>query len=772
MLMHLCSSPLAARLTLCVGLLTAGLGCSGLAQVSVQPSDRPGPTERLEHRAPQPWCRRPPRPLAPPADASQTPPPRRRRWTVEGDTPDTGFAEYVAPAGDVNGDGCADVVISESGFDGRRGRALAYYGSPNGLSTYPDWTAVGAVEPQARLVHVRAEGLGDVNRDGFDDVAVVFWHGSPPSGAKLDWVEVFFGSSTGLVAQAGWRMTAEELSVSTIPVAGRAGDVNGDRCADLRLLATIKPAGGPPRYQVLVFHGSMNGLGRAPSSAWILADSFQDGGPNPVCAGDVNGDACDDLIVGNPHWSQGARGEGRLRLYHGSPQGLLPAPVWTALCEVPVRQGVDEAYERFFGLSVAAAGDVNGDGIDDLLTGAPFTERGDVNEGMAFVYHGARAGLGRRADWSVESNHPHALLGYCVSGAGDVNGDGCADVIIGVPDAVDGQVNEGAALVFLGSQRGLSRTPHWCVESDNSNQRLGKIVCGLGDANGDGFDDVLVATPEFVRAGQKVGRVSVFYGGPAGLTGSADWSIEKPFLIAVEQWLSRTSMLAKLSAFGSLLAVILGLAWAWRRALRRALRAEHALALHSERTRIARDLHDGLGADLARLRVLENPTVAGTSTLATSVQAALQSAEQAVWTVNPTNDTLENLVAFLLQQAERQFNGTPVRCLTVAPDDLPEFQVTAEVRQHLFFAVKEALTNVLKHAQAAEARLQIAFTPPLLDITVEDDGVGFPAGTTRRFGNGLNNLQQRMTAVGGQVEFSPRPGGGTRVRFRVKLGKH
>jgi signal transduction histidine kinase len=192
-------------------------------------------------------------------------------------------------------------------------------------------------------------------------------------------------------------------------------------------------------------------------------------------------------------------------------------------------------------------------------------------------------------------------------------------------------------------------------------------------------------------------------------------------------------------------------------------------ALFAERTRIARDLHDGLGADLARLRTFDQPANGGQAGLATTVQAALQSAEQAVWTVNPANDTLENLVAFLQQQAERQFSGTPLRCLTDFPADLPELQLPAEVRQHVFFAVKEALTNVLKHAQAAEARLQITFASPLLEIVVEDNGVGLPAGPTRRFGNGLNNLRQRMVEVGGQVEFLPRPGRGTRVVFRVKV---
>jgi signal transduction histidine kinase len=717
---------------------------------------------------PQPWRHRArPAPIVP-AVTAQTATNSPRPWTVESDTLDTEFGYYAAPACDVNGDGCADVLISEPGFDGRRGRVLAYYGSRGGLSPQPGWTLVGTPAPPPPLVHVRADGLGDVNLDGYDDVVAIFYHGVVTNGLRLDWAEVSFGSPTGLVAQAGWRITAEELSVSTILHTSRAGDVNGDGYADLRLLAIVQPTNGPPHYQLLVFHGSATGLGRVPRSSWRMRDTFKNGGPDPVCAGDVNGDGYDDLLVGDSYWSDGVHGEGRLLLYLGSRQGLRPEPVWTARCEVPIRKGLDEAYERFYGWSVASAGDANGDGLADIITGTPFTEHGDVNEGMAFVYQGSTNGLGQHPAWHIESNQAHALLGYCVSGAGDVNGDGYADVIVGVPQVTADQIQEGAALIFLGSQHGLRRKAHWCAEGDQSNAHFGRTVCGIGDANGDGFDDVLVTTPDFVREGQRVGRVSVFYGSAAGLAGSADWSIEKPFLIAAEQWLTRTSTVAQLSALGTLLAAILGLAWAWRRALRRALRAEHALALQAERARIARDLHDGLGADLARLRALDSPT-GGQATLATTVQAALQSAAQAVWTVNPANDTLENLVAFLLQQAERQFSGTGVRCLTVAPDDVPALRLTADVRQHLLLAVKEAFTNVLKHAQATEARLQITFTNPLLEIAVEDNGVGLPTGPPRRFGNGLANLRQRMTQVGGQVEFSSRPGGGTRVSFRVKL---
>jgi len=736
-------------------------------RVAAQPTDPPGPTCDLARPGPQPWNRHKPRPLFTPS----TPP---QHWTVEGDAPDTLFAYSVAPAGDVNGDGCADVVISEPDFDGGRGRVLAYYGSRAGLHTQPDWTAEGtAKSPVGGQRRKTAEGSGDLNGDGFDDLVVVTEGlGEPANSAPArlrDRVEIFCGGPTGLSAQPAWAFASADLSAGGIAHAGRAGDLNGDGFADLQVMVTLNAPELNNSYAVCILCGSTNGPRLEPKARLdLFPPAFVDR-PVAACAGDVNGDGCDDLLVGEPTWSGNSHWGGRALVFHGSPRGLKLQPAWTATYPLPARRGVDEDYEQFFGQSVAGAGDVNHDGFADVIVGAPYADHDDLNEGLAFVYHGSAAGLSREPQWFAESNQKYAALGLSVSPAGDVNGDGFGDVIVGVPRAADGQHNEGAAVVFLGSPAGLAKSPHWSVESDHSEQQLGYVVAAAGDVNGDGYGDVLVAAPDFAREGRKLGRVCLYYGTGEGLTGSFNWRLDKPWLTVLQEWLARTSAAAKLAAFAALLAGMAALAVAWRRALRRALRAERELATSSERARLGRDLHDRLGASLARLSAVSGDPQAPASDFSAAVRQTVIAAQQAVWKVNPTHDTLEGFISSLLQEVDAVFADTPVRCWTEAPENPPALPLADELRDHVSLAVREACANILKHAHATEAWLRITLRDSTLEIVLEDNGIGLATVPVRPGANGLKNLRHRLAAVGGEARFEARPGGGTRVTLRAQL---
>ncbi len=110
------------------------------------------------------------------------------------------------------------------------------------------------------------------------------------------------------------------------------------------------------------------------------------------------------------------------------------------------------------------------------------------------------------------NNHADAWLGLAVSGAGEVNGDGLADVLMDAPQATDGQQQEGAVLVFLGSKHGLGQSPHWSVESDRNAEMLGRALAGVGDVNGDGYDDVLIGSRQYSEGPVKnLGRVLLYY---------------------------------------------------------------------------------------------------------------------------------------------------------------------------------------------------------------------------------------------------------------------
>src|SRR5207247_1374456 len=150
-----------------------------------------------------------------------------------------------------------------------------------------------------------------------------------------------------------------------------------------------------------------------------------------------------------------------------------------------------------------SAGDVNGDGFDDVIVGAPGYSGSAEEEGAAFLWYGSStdpkrpAGSMSNFDWMVTGGQAHARFGFSVASAGDVNGDGYADVIIGAPQYSNGQEREGRAFLYLGSKDGLARSPAWTAESDQIGAQLGWSVASAGDFNGDGFSDVLVGAPFF-----------------------------------------------------------------------------------------------------------------------------------------------------------------------------------------------------------------------------------------------------------------------------------
>lgn len=715
--------------------------------------------------------------------------PPLRPWVVEGESADSGFAGLVGSAGDLNGDGFADVWGTELGHKSGTGRASVYYGSTAGLGSRPDWSAEGT--PDTRPFGAWVEGLGDVDQDGYDDLAVLAEGGSdkatdqPPGNG--DTVHFYRGSPSGLLLQAQWNLSAKQLSVIDILSVGRAGDVNGDGYADVYLLTIAKQ---PARraYRVLILHGSPNGPSSVPDTYWDLDDPFAEVIPRLASAGDVNGDGYDDLLMGVPKWNGRSKARGRALVYHGSPQGLKATPAWTATYDLPAEKDVDEDYEQHFGWSVAAAGDVNHDGFADIIVGAPYADHGDANEGLAFAYYGSPTGLSREPQWTVESNHAHALLGWSVSGAGDVNGDGYDDVVVGVPYATDGQYNEGAALVFQGSKSGLHRSPDWSVESDATQAFLGKVVAPAGDVNGDGYADVLVASPDFTRNGQKVGRVHLFFGSSKGLPNSFHWNIDKPFLIAVQQRMERIPEARKLVALTALLTLSVLLFVAWRRTAARMLRAERENARTQERARLARDVHDRLGADLSHIALLgelaksspNRSEEAGNNLdqIARTARSALGSISELVWRLEPANDRLEHFAAYLEHLATKALLASELQLTLDMPDELPEATVSSAIRTELALMVTEVLRNVVEHAAASQVTIQLRIDSARpLHLRVIDNGRGFAVPThlttkccpsTLR-GNGLGNLQARAANLGGQVQIESTIGQGTQVTITVPL---
>jgi hypothetical protein len=215
----------------------------------------------------------------------------------------------------------------------------------------------------------------------------------------------------------------------------------------------------------------------------------------------------------------------RLQLWIDESDAIYPLtidPILTAMSDTQLESNQADAQ---LGVSVSGAGDVNGDGFADVIVGAFFYDAGQADEGAAFVFLGSAAGVAdgnaSTAHAQLESNQAGAFLGISVSGAGDVNGDGFADVIVGAYNYDAGESNEGAAFVFLGSATGIANgnpsTAHAQLESDQAGAFLGFSVSGAGDVNGDGYADVIVGA-HFYGAGQGFeGAAFVFLGSATGI---------------------------------------------------------------------------------------------------------------------------------------------------------------------------------------------------------------------------------------------------------------
>lgn len=201
-------------------------------------------------------------------------------------------------------------------------------------------------------------------------------------------------------------------------------------------------------------------------------------------------------------------------------------------------------------------------------------------------------------------------------------------------------------------------------------------------------------------------------------------------------------------------------------------RLEYQGNLERERTRIARDLHDELGADLTEISMLaqdgpEPPTghLARVSALIHNLVAKL---DEVVWAVDPSMDNTVSLATYLTGFAEEFLEAAKVTCRVRMPAPLPERPLPAHIRHQLFLAVKEALNNAVRHGKAKEISLQLGWNEHTLEITIQDQGKGFDVSQPAS-GHGLRNLEQRLAGINGRCVVESQPGQGTTVRFFLPM---
>ena len=389
--------------------------------------------------------------------------------TMTGENTNDYFGYWVSGTGDVNSDGYDDVIIGAYGYNPNTGRGYIYYGG-NSMDNITDLIMTGeTTDSRFGLV----SGAGDVNNDGFNDIFI----GAGGYNAYTGRAYVYYGGSS-VDNTADVTMTGEGIFTYIGNSVSGAGDVNNDGYDDVIV--------GVFDNTVYIYLGgpSMDNIADV-----IINGEGGNFGSSVSAAGDVNNDGYDDVIVGAFNYNSNT---GRAYIYYGGSVMDNTADL--------ILDGED--IDNHFGGNASFAGDVNGDGYDDVIVGATgWYYTSGYPFGRAYIYYGGSS-MDNTADKIFTSNFVYTDFGGPVSSAGDINDDGYDDIIIG---AGAYNSNTGQAYIFYGGSN-MDNLADVTMTGEGINNAFGLSATTAGDVNSDGYDDIIIGA-------SWVSRAYLYYGG-------------------------------------------------------------------------------------------------------------------------------------------------------------------------------------------------------------------------------------------------------------------